>query len=99
MCLFFSRIVSLYSVSILARRRRRPQKIFQGAGFQTIFKQVESRFGQTHSIKPVSTRGESVETFIVARKMKHPAAQRKLEERKDAAAKETQPSTPQKKKK
>jgi len=45
-------------------------KVFHGSGFAPVLKRVQSCFGQTHTVKPASTRGESVETFIVGRNFK-----------------------------
>ena len=41
-------------------------KAFQGAGFPELLKRVQKHFVKTNTIKPEATRGESVETFIVA---------------------------------
>jgi len=48
------------------------QKIFQGAGFSPLFKEVQSSFLQARTLKPTSTRFESVETFIIAQRKKFP---------------------------
>ena len=40
--------------------------------------QVESRFGSSRTLKPASTRGESVETFIIAKKKRHKIDETKL---------------------
>jgi len=48
------------------------QKIFQGAGFSPLFKEVQASFLQARTLKPTSTRFESVETFIIAQRKKFP---------------------------
>ena len=70
------------------------QKIFQGAGFSPLFKQVQASFLSTHTLKPVSTRGESVETFIIAQRRKFPdkiAAEQKQQQQQQQTAAATQP--------
>jgi len=46
------------------------QKVFQGSGFNPLLRDVQSAFLHTRTFKPTSTRGESVETFIIAQKRK-----------------------------
>ncbi len=40
-------------------------KIFQGAGFPELLKDVRRRFRKTHGFKPKSSRSASMETYIV----------------------------------
>jgi hypothetical protein len=62
-------------------------KIFQGVGVQPLLREVQQSFLQTRTLKPTSTRGESMETFIIAHR-------KKFEDKKNTSSQPaSQPST------
>lgn len=49
-------------------------KAFQGTGYGELLARVQRHFGKIQTIKPEATRGESVETFIVAQQRRRGTA-------------------------
>lgn len=44
-------------------------KAFQGAAFEELIAAMKERFGQVKIVKPTASRGESAETYVVARSL------------------------------
>ena len=46
-------------------------KVFQGAEFEALLREVKERFRSVRVTKPAASRGESRETYVVARNLRH----------------------------
>lgn len=66
-------------------------KIFHGSSFAPLLRQVQQGFLSTKTIKPEATRGESIETFIVAQRKRFAPQQHQP---KQAAQQQTTPGSP-----